>query len=159
MKTLSFLLLSIAATLAVSCSKDSQPVSSSNATATSQKVIVASNAWKVSYLIESGVDQTSDFGTYLFQFNSDGSAVATSTGIGILYYGSWSLMQGSHSSYDDSGNHSSGDNNKLIISLTGNHHMDEMSNDWKIVKLTDTEIWLMADNTTSPKEIHFTKNI
>jgi hypothetical protein len=158
MKKLSFLLLTIIAILAVSCKKDTQQVSSSGVTADSQKVVVAANAWKVSSFIEKGVDQTADFNTYLFQFNSDGSAVANSTGIGILYYGSWSLMQGNHSGYDDSGNHSSGDENKLIISLSGNHHMEEISEDWKIIKLTSSEMWLKDDNTTSPKEIRFTRN-
>jgi hypothetical protein len=158
MKKFPFLLLTIVAILAVSCKKESQPVSTPAPTADNQKVVVASSAWKVSSFIEKGIDQTSDFSTYLFQFNSDGSAVANSTGIGILYYGSWSLMQGSHSGYDDSGNHSSGDENKLIISLSGNHHMDEISEDWKIIKLTSSEMWLMDDNATSPKEIHFTKN-
>jgi len=157
MKKLSFLLLSIVATLTVSCRKDAEAISTSTTISESQKVIVASSAWKVSSFIEKGIDQTSDFGTYLFQLNSDRSAVATSTGIGILYYGSWSLMQGSHSDYDDSGNHSSGDYNKLMITLTGNHHMDEISEDWKIMKLSETEMWLMDDNTTSPKEVHLTK--
>jgi hypothetical protein len=158
MKKSPFLLLTIVAILAVSCKKEAQTVSSSSTTSDTQKVVVASSTWKVSSFIEKGIDQTSDFSTYLFQFNSDGSAVANSTGIGILYYGSWSLVQGSHSGYDDSGNHSSGDNNKLIISLSGNHHMDEISEDWKIVKLSDTEMWLMDDNTTSPKEVHLSKN-
>jgi hypothetical protein len=158
MKILSFLLLTIVAIIAVSCKKDAQQVSSSNTTADTQKAVVVSNAWKVSFFIEKGVDQTSDFSTYIFQFNSDGSAVANSSGIGILYYGSWSLKQASNSGYDDSGNHSSGDENKLIISLSGNHHMDEISEDWKIIKLTSSEMWLMDDNTTSPKEIHFTKS-
>jgi hypothetical protein len=158
MKKLPFFLLTIAAILAVSCKKESQPVSTHTQTADTQKVVVASSTWKVTSFIEKAIDQTSDFSTYLFQFNSDGSAVANSAGIGILYYGSWSLIQGNHSGYDDSGNHSSGDNNKLVISLSGNHHMDEISEDWKIVKLSDTEMWLMDDNTTSPKEVHFTKN-
>jgi len=158
MKKLSFLLLAIVFSIAVSCKKDAASNSTSNSVIESQKAIVASNTWKVTSFIENGVDQTSDFATYLLQFNNDGSAVATSTGIGILYYGSWNLMKGSHSEYDDSGNHLSGDSNILGITLTGHYHMDEISEDWKIVKLTDTETWLLDDNKTSSKEIHFTKN-
>jgi hypothetical protein len=158
MKKLSLLLVIIVAIASASCKKDQQPVSSFNENGNTQKVVVESNAWKVSFFTEKGIDQTSDFSTYLFQFNSDGSAVANRTGIGILYYGSWSLAQGNHSSYDDSGNHSGGSENKLVISLAGNHHMDEISEDWKIVKLTDAEMWLMDDNTTSAKTIHFIKN-
>jgi len=158
MRKLPFFLLTIAAILAVSCKKESQSVSTSAPTADTQKVVVASSTWKVTSFIEKGIDHTSDFSTYLFQFNSDGSSVANSAGIGILYYGSWSLMQGNNSGYDNSGNHSSGDSNKLIISLSGNHHMDEISEGWKIVKLSDTEMWLIDDNITSPKEVHLTKN-
>lgn len=158
MKKLSSLLLAILFSIAVSCKKDAASNSATTSVTESQKTIVASNTWKVSSFIVNGVDQTSDFATYLLQFNSDGSAVATSTGIGILYYGSWSLTKGSHSEYDDSGNHMSGDSNKLIITLAGHYHMDVLSEDWKIVKLTGTEIWLLDDNKTTSKEIHFIKN-
>lgn len=158
MKNLSFLLLAIIFTQVISCKKDAASNSTSKNVIESQKEIVATNTWKVTSFVENGVDQTSDFATYLLQFNSDGSAVATSTGIGILYNGSWSLIKGSHSEYDDSGNHMNGDSNILTILLTGHYHMDEISEDWKIVKLTDTEIWLLDDNKTSSKEIHFTKN-
>jgi len=158
MKNLSFLLMTIVAIISVSCRKDPQTASTTSSTAVSQKVVVASNAWKITSFIGMGINQTSDFSTYIFQFNSDGTSVASSTGIGILYYGSWSLRQGSNSSYDDSGNHSGGDNNKLSIALSGNHHMDEISEDWKIMKLTSSEMWLVDDNPSSQKEIHFTKN-
>jgi len=158
MKKSPFIMMMIASVAAISCKKDQQPVSAAADTSQTQKVAVASDAWKVSYFADKGIDQTTDYSTYLFQFNSDGSAVANSTGIGILYYGSWSLVKGNHSSYDDSGNHIGGNENKLLITFSGNHHMDEISEDWKIIKLTDTEMWLKDDNAISAKTIRFIKN-
>jgi hypothetical protein len=159
MKNLPVILLTIIVTTAVSCKKESQPVANTGVTADSQKVIVASNSWKVSSFIEKGINQTPDFSTYIFQFNSDGSALANSTGIGILYYGTWSVLPSSHSLPDDSGNHSGvNDSNRMIIALSGNYHMDEISEDWKIIKLTALEMWLTDDNPAAPKEIHFIMN-
>jgi hypothetical protein len=159
MKNLPVILLTIIVTTAVSCKKEMQPVTNPSVSTDSQKVIIASNAWKVSSFIENGVNQSPDFSTYIFQFNSDGSAVANSTGIGILYYGRWSMLQSSHSLPDDSGNHTGmNDSNKLIIALSGNYHMDEISESWRIIKLTASEMWLTDDNPASPKEIHFIMN-
>jgi hypothetical protein len=156
MKMISFILLTAVWTFTASCRKDAEPVSA--ASTHIQKEIVASNAWKVSSFIDNGQDQTSDFSTYLLQLNSDGSAVATSSGIGILYYGAWNMISDKNSGHVDSRNYQGGNNNKLIINLIGNHHMDEISESWKIVKLTDNGIWLLADKMTSPKEIHLSKN-
>jgi len=128
------------------------------ATINTRKAIVTSNVWKVTSFMEKGIDRTPDFSTYLFQFNSDGSAIANSTGIGILYYGTSNLLKVIHTTLDDSGNHSGSEEQKLIITLTGNHHMDEINEDWKIVKLIGTEMWLMDNNIASSKEIHFTMN-
>ena len=39
---------------------------------------------------------TSDFSTYHFKFESDGSATVQSTGIGVLYFGMWNLVKAIH---------------------------------------------------------------
>ena len=143
--------------LLVSCKKDASRVSTT--TIELQKGIVTSDTWRVTSFVDKGIDQTSDFSTYLFQFNSEGSAVATSTGIGILYFGSWNLRPDVHIRINASGKTTHKDTNRLKITLTGHYHMDEISNDWAIERLTDRDMWLMVDNMVSFKEIHFTKNL
>jgi len=155
MKKLSFLSLTIVAILAISCKKEAQPASAQVIAA--QKAIVVSNTWKISLFTENGTDMTSMFTALVFHFDNNGSRVADSTG--IIFLGDWDVKTGSQSQTDDSGNHSTGeDNNKFSLALTGNAQMNEISDDWTIIKITDTEIWLRDDNLASPKEIHFVKN-
>ena len=54
------------------------------------------------------------------------------------FTGTWRI--GDNSSDDDSSS------NKLVINITGNKAMDDLQDDWLIVKITDTEIWLKDDN-------------
>jgi hypothetical protein len=157
MKKVSFLILILFATLLISCKKDAQPTPDSAAIIASQKTIVTSSSWKVAFFSENGSDHTSDFSTMLFTFSSDGSAAAINNADNTTLHGSWNLVQGDHTTPDDSGNHSGTEENKFIMNLSGNNLVTEISEDWTIVKLTDTEMWLADDNATSPKEIHFVK--
>jgi len=160
MKTLAILLLAIASIASFSCKKDSQPASAADQLITSQKAIVTTTTWKVTLFTENGIDHTSDFDGFVFQFNSDGTAVVNNTKTGVSFTGMWNLKAGGNSKSDDSGHHESGDDdNKLVISVAGSHLMDEISDDLDIIKLSDTEMWLADDNTASPKEIHFSKSL
>jgi hypothetical protein len=156
MKKLSISIISVVVLLEISCKKDTQPDFGSFATTGDQKAMVASGTWKVTYFNDMNTDLTSDYSTYLFQFVNDGSAVASSNGIGVLYFGSWDITQEMHAKKLSSGIlNSADDNNVLQIKLNGNFHMDEMSGNWKIEKLSKTELWLKAGSFGSMKEIHF----
>jgi hypothetical protein len=151
MKTLKFIPIAIFAVLLVSCSKKSDTVTPMAPSVAEQKSMVVSTSWRVNYFTERGTDMTNDLAGYHFQFNSDGTLEATINS--TVFAGSWNLTQ-SNSKPDDSG-HNSAPENKMNILVTGNKQMDEISEDWKILKLTSSEMWLSDDNVTSPKEIHF----
>jgi hypothetical protein len=124
----------------VSCSKSND----TNPSSTNKTDQVSGN-WTVTYYLDSGKDETSDFSGYTFEFNSGDVLKATNTL--NTYTGTWTI--GDRSSDDDSSS------NKLVITIAGNKAMDNLQHDWLIVKLTDTEIWLKDDNVSSNEEIHF----
>jgi len=140
MKTTARLFL-IALTISLfSCSKSND----SNPSSTNKTDQVSGN-WTVTYYLDSGKDETSDFSGYTFAFNS-GHALQALNGSGT-FTGTWWI--GDSSSNDDSSS------NKLVIMISGNKAMNNLQHDWLIVKLTDTEIWLQDDNVSSNEEIHF----
>ena len=124
----------------VSCSKSND----SNPSSTNKTDQVSGN-WTVTYYLDSGKDETSDFSGYTFAFNT-GDALQALNGSGT-FTGTWWI--GDSSSNDDSFS------NKLVIMISGNKAMNNLQHDWLIVKLTDTEIWLQDDNVSSNEEIHF----
>ncbi len=126
-----------------SCSKstDDNPSTPSSTDKTDQ----VSGNWTVTYYFDSGKDETHDFNGYSFDFASNG--VLTATNGSSTYTGTWRI--GDSSSDDDSSS------NKLVIFITGNKYMDDLQDDWLIVKISDTEIRLQDDNLSSAEELHF----
>lgn len=144
MKTTTKLIL-IALTISlISCSKSNDDNPSSSGTNKTDQV---SGTWTISYYLDSGKDETSDYSGYTFAFNA--SDVLQASGSPGSFTGSWRI--GSSSSNDDSSS------NRLVISITGNKAMDNLQDDWLIIKLTDNEIWLRDDNVSSNEEIHFVR--
>jgi hypothetical protein len=155
MKKIIPMFLLIIAITAVSCSKNNDNSPSSSTSIEAQKDLVASSSWRVTYFTERGVDQTSSLSSYEFNFNSDGTL--TVTGSGSTFTGTWSVLVDDHSKPDDSGNHSSSGDHKMVIQIAGNSYMDEISEDWHIVSITSSEMNFIDDNPASYKEIHFSK--
>ncbi len=60
----------------VSCSKDDK-TTATGITEAQVNTIIVDGTWDVSSYSEAGVDQSSDFSGYAFDFNADGSLVAT----------------------------------------------------------------------------------
>jgi hypothetical protein len=126
----------------VSCSKSNDNnVTPSNTDKTQQ----VSGNWTVTYYLDSGKDETSDFSGYSFAFNTPDVLLASSGS--NSFTGTWRI--GDSSSDDDSSS------NKLVIMISGNKAMDDLSHDWLIEKITATEIWLKDDNVSSNEAIHF----
>jgi hypothetical protein len=153
MKTIKFISIAIFAVLFISCSKNSDTATPAAPSVAEQKSMVVSTSWRVNFFTERGTDKTSDLAGYYFQFNSNGTLDATLAS--TVFSGTWNLTQ-TNTKPDDSG-HNSAPENKMNILVAGNKQMDEISEDWKILKLTSSEMWLSDDNLTSPKEIHFVK--
>lgn len=143
MKTTVKLIALAMISILASCSKSSDDNVTPNNPA--GKVEQVSGNWKVSLYMDSGKDETSDYSGYQFTFATDGTLNAAA-GSGT-FTGSWWI--GAKSSDDDNSS------NRLNIMITGNKAMDHLQDDWVILKLTDTEIWLKDDNSASMEEIHF----
>lgn len=144
MRTIAKLFL-VALTISLAaCSKSNDDTNLNNNTNKTEQV--AGN-WKVTYYYDSGKDETSDYSGYSFNFNT-GDVLEAINGSGT-YTGTWRI--GDHSSDDDSSS------NRLVIAISGNKAMEDLSDDWVIVKITDTEIWLQDDNLTSGEELRFGK--
>jgi len=139
--TAKLFLLALTFSLA-SCSKsnDNNPGTTNN-TQTDQ----VSGNWTVIYYLDSGKDETSDYNGYTFDFKT-GDVLQAANGLNT-FTGSWRI--GDRSSDDDNSS------NKLVIMITGNKAMDDLQDDWLIVKLTGTEIWLKDDNLSSAEELRF----
>jgi hypothetical protein len=136
-----FLFALVAISLA-SCSKSNDNNPSNNNNNNNNQV---SGSWVVTYYYDSGKDETSDYNGYTFNFNA--SDVLEAVNSTSTFNGTWHI--GDNSSDDNSSS------NKFVISITGNKRMDDLQDDWLIVKITDTEIWLQDDNPASAEELRF----
>jgi hypothetical protein len=139
--TAKLFLLALTISLA-SCSKSNDDSNLNNNT---DKTGQVTGNWTVTYYFDSGKDETSDFNGYNFSFNAN--AVMEAVNGSSTYTGTWRI--GDSSSDDGSSS------NKLVIAITGNKAMEDLSDDWLIVKLTETEIWLQDDNLSSGEELRF----
>jgi hypothetical protein len=130
---LSFLMLALA-----SCSNQNGDISN-----TSQ--YVSSGNWKVSLFSDSGNNETGNYTGYTFTFSDNGTISAVSTGNSRT--GTWSFSSSS---------------NKFIIDLGSKNDpanlLGELSDDWKILSSSATEIRLGDDNSTSNEFLTFSKN-
>ena len=106
--------------------------------------IVTNGTWRVSLFSERGVDETSDFTGYSFTFQSDGKLP--------VQLGGATVKQGTWSEDNSLG--------KLIIDLgvkdNTNKPLGELTDDWKIISSSNTEIKLKDDSKN--EVLTFTKN-
>lgn len=118
------------------------PSSNTSANAGQQ---ISSGTWRVTLFTDSGNDETSDFAGYNFTFNSGG--VLTAVKNAITQNGTWSFNNSS---------------NKFNIDLgpntVANKPLGELTDDWKVLSSTDTEIRLQDDNPAKNEFLTFAKN-
>lgn len=118
------LLIFAMATLVISCKKDdnSSPDPSPLVNTTIQQ-----GKWKITLFNDSGNDETNHFTNYNFQFNSDGTINAASSGNTVN--GTWS------GGNDDS-------QQKLILNFGTTVHFEELNDDWHILQQNSSIIKL-----------------
>lgn len=114
MKLLNLVLITLLMGMFTSCSKDD----ASDVTTT---------GWKVTKFLHKGEDKTSDFQSYVFDFQSSGVLTAVKGSTTVT--GVWKEVQ-------DSGR------NKLVISFGATGSFEEISEDWTIGTKTDVSIKL-----------------
>lgn len=105
--------------------------------------VIVDGTWKVTLFTDSGNDETSDFSGYSFTFGNNGTVTATKSG--ASQNGMWSTSS-----------------NKFNIDLgpkvDTNKPLGELTDDWKIISSSATELKLTDDNSTSNEFLTFTKN-
>jgi len=103
---------------------------------------ISQGTWKVSLFTDSGNDETSDFSGYSFTFASGG--VLTAQKGAVSQAGSWG--------------HGSDFNIDLGVKSDNNKPLGELTDNWKIISITSSEIRLTDDNASSGELLTFTKN-
>jgi hypothetical protein len=103
--------------------------------------ILSTGMWKVAYLYDNNKDETSDFDGYRFAFDAAGAftALAGQTS----FSGTWRRFR------DDG-------LERLELSVSGNDDLDEISDDWVLVKLENRRIEL-RDDSNSQKQLHLVR--
>ena len=140
MKKTAFIILMIisAATSMTGCQKDEDPTQSISSSNTAS----LPGNWKVIYYFDNNKDETIHYSNYTFEFTAGGGFVAMQSS--QTFQGSW------QETVDDS-------LPRLVLAISGNNDLLELSDDWVIIKMTDTEIWLEDDNNTKKEELRFVK--
>lgn len=116
--------------IVVSCKRES--VNSNNTTA-------LSGTWRINYYWDQK-DETSNFTSYYFMFNSGGILMAhTNTGSTIT--GTWSETS-----------------TKFTINFGSNPVLSDLNSEWLKTERTGTVIKLKDDNPSQDDQLHFIKN-
>lgn len=121
-----------------------QPGCSSNDNNDNTPGGVTSGIWRVSTFSERGSDETGDFSGWIFQFSANGQLSANKGGVAKT--GTWSM------------NNSSRFNIDLGPKTDANKPLGELTDDWKVISVTNTQIKLTDDNASSAEFLTFTKN-
>ncbi|KYP15003.1 hypothetical protein [Flavihumibacter sp. CACIAM 22H1] len=145
-KSMRYVLLAVIGSLSLfSCDRsnddDTDPTNTPANSVTNS--YLSGGSWKLSLLTDGGVDETSDYEGYTFEFMADGKMTATRAG--TTTNGTWRTQR------DD------GKNELLIQLVTTDKDLDELNDDWDIVLSTSSKIELQDDNEASNEKLHFTK--
>ena len=137
-KTALFILMTLSlAAFTISCQKDEDPIQSTNPGPQSLP-----GNWKVSLYVDNNKDETGNYSNYTFEFSQNGDFIAKTAN--NEFGGTWSEIM------DDN-------KLKLVISIAGNDDLLELSDDWVIISMNETEIRLEDDNQTDPEQLNFVK--
>ena len=139
---LSSFILSICVLFVMSCTNPPEGLNPNNSPS---EEIIQNTQWKVSWFWDKDKDETSDFNGYSFLFDADGTLTAEKNGQ-MVKKGTWSVRTSSNST------------NKLVISIGNVKPLKELTDDWIILKMTDTKIELKDDNDQHLEELHLEKN-
>ncbi|WP_265200863.1 hypothetical protein [Aureitalea sp. L0-47] len=116
-------------------SNDTNTNNNSNLVAEANQV-AQSGSWRISYFWDSNKDETSNFTGYVFNFNSDGTLVATRNNDTVN--GTWSVTDSSSSSSSSSNDVDF----NIFFNVPQSSDFEDLNDDWDIVSVTNTMIEL-----------------
>ena len=139
LKTLMFLFVGLAL---IACSEDDSNDDNSNNNNTSSvdqtAAIASSGNWIITNFVDSGQDETNDFNGYVFNFNGNGTIVATN-GTNTVN-GTWSVTDSNSSSDDD--NYEDDDFN-IFFPVSEDNIFEDLNDDWDFISVSDNKIELI----------------
>jgi len=144
--------LALSLSLIVSCSTNEDD-SPNNAVQIEQLENTAeTGTWRVTNLVDSGEDETSDFNGYDFTFSSNGTVTATNDT--TTYNGTWSITN------DDDDDDDSDVEFNLFFPVPDTDDFEDLNDDWDIVNYSDTVINLIDvdDNGVDTDVLTFERN-
>lgn len=98
---------------------------------------IIKDTWKITYYFDDDTDETSNFTSYTFTFNEDGTVDAANDLFSES--GTWTYEDSSNDSTDDDGIEN---DEELILLFPNSTTFDEISEDWHITSATANEIVL-----------------
>lgn len=129
MKKFLFVILAMIGLSNASCSEDDDSSAAPGITAAQVNTLIVDGNWRVTLYDESGVNQTSDYSGYSFDFNADGSVVATSGG--TIKTGTWTTTP-------DSGSIKM----PILFPLETDGPFESISEDWRVLTVNNTKLEL-----------------
>lgn len=133
------LLMFSLAMMSTSCSNDDDSSSNNSQQIAEIESIAQSGDWRITNFVDSGQNETADFNGYDFNFNSDGSLVASNGTTALT--GSWSVKD------DDSSNDDSNDDDDIDFNIfflvPDSNDFEDLNDDWDIVSTSSTRIELI----------------
>lgn len=115
--------------------------------ASDNKTEQVAGEWIVTYYFDNNKDETNNYNGYSFTFTSNGTVTANS--VSGSFTGSWRI--GNSGSDDDNSS------SRFVITISGNKQMDDLTDDWVIVSISDTEISLRDDNPANMEALKFSE--
>lgn len=123
------------------CSGDDDDGSPNNNTMQIVEIVntVQSGTWRITNFNDSGQNETSDFNGYDFNFNADGSLVATNDSNTMI--GTWSVTNDSNSNNDSSSDDDLDFN--IFFPVPETNDFEDLNDDWEIISTSSNRIELI----------------
>jgi len=128
----------------MACSKDDNNAQNNDNGTSADRVITTaqSGSWRITYFFDTDEEETSNFAGYVFNFNTDGTLVATKGTTTVS--GTWSVMDdSSNSSSDDDGNSTDDDDFIIFFNVPQSSDFEDLNDDWDIISVTANKIELI----------------
>lgn len=125
--------LVLSLSLIVSCSTSEDDSTNNTVEIQQLESTAETGTWRVTNLVDSGRDETSDFNGYVFSFLENGTVTATNGT--TIYDGTWSVTRDDDDDNDVEFN--------IFFPVPDSNDFDDLNDDWDIVSYSDTIINLI----------------
>ena len=136
--------LVLSLSLIVSCSTNEDDSTNTTVEIEQLESTAETGTWRVTNLVDSGQDETSDFNGFVFSFLENGTVTATNGT--TIYDGTWSVASDDDDDNDVDFN--------IFFPVPDSNDFDDLNDDWDIVSYSDTIINLIdIDDETGDTDL------